>query len=247
MVENMKIWDAVAKTDPKHTKPVSFGARRFTSIDAHWQIKRMTEQFGPVGFGWGYDVQHGISILSDAVAISYADVIVWWNDGTVRRQYGPIRGMSPLLEKGRVDDDAPKKCLTDALTKGLSHLGMSADVFLGLFDDNKYVQKMTREFAGGQADALAAARADITAATGETRSTYDVSKDAKTAKPGRTAKQYADEAIADLNSLSSLADVAAWWDKRRDELDELEQKAPQQYERIVAVADDARASLKAHL
>ena len=40
-----------------------------------------------------------------------------------------------------------KKCSTDALTKGLSALGFNADVFLGKFDDNKYVAKMTQEFS----------------------------------------------------------------------------------------------------
>jgi hypothetical protein len=37
--------------------------------------------------------------------------------------------------------------MTDALTKGLSQLGFNADVFLGLYDDNKYVEAVRREFA----------------------------------------------------------------------------------------------------
>ena len=45
-----------------------------------------------------------------------------------------------LLATGnRVDDDCIKKVATDALTKGLSKLGFNADVFMGRFDDNKYV------------------------------------------------------------------------------------------------------------
>ncbi len=57
--------------------------------------------------------------------------------------------MSPILEKNRYDDDAGKKAMTDALTKGLSHLGLSADVFLGLFEDNKYVAKVAAQFKEG--------------------------------------------------------------------------------------------------
>jgi hypothetical protein len=41
------------------------------------------------------------------------------------------------------DEEAPKKSLTDALTKALSMWGFSADVFLGLYDDNKYVASLT--------------------------------------------------------------------------------------------------------
>lgn len=37
------------------------------------------------------------------------------------------------------DEEAPKKSLTDAIGKALSMLGFSADVFLGMFDDSKYV------------------------------------------------------------------------------------------------------------
>ena len=49
--DNMKIWAQVCYTDPKHTKAVEFG-RKFTSIDAHYQVMRATEVFGPVGDGW---------------------------------------------------------------------------------------------------------------------------------------------------------------------------------------------------
>ena len=42
--------------------------------------------------------------------------------------------------KDKLDDDAPKKAITDGLTKAISHLGFNADVFLGKFDGNKYTQ-----------------------------------------------------------------------------------------------------------
>ncbi len=38
-----------------------------------------------------------------------------------------------------VDDDAPKKSVTDALSKALSWLGFGAAVHMGMFDGNKYV------------------------------------------------------------------------------------------------------------
>jgi hypothetical protein len=43
------------------------------------------------------------------------------------------------------DTDAYKKASTDGLTKALSHLGFNADVFLGQFDDNKYVEGLKKE------------------------------------------------------------------------------------------------------
>jgi hypothetical protein len=45
----------------------------------------------------------------------------------------------------RVDGDAGKKALTDGITKALSYLGFNSDVFMGKFDDNKYVQERAAE------------------------------------------------------------------------------------------------------
>ena len=39
------------------------------------------------------------------------------------------------------DEEAPKKTLTDALTKALSWLGFASDIHMGLWDDNKHVNR----------------------------------------------------------------------------------------------------------
>lgn len=51
-----------------------------------------------------------------------------------------------VSEKGKTDDDFAKKLETDMITKALSRLGFNADVFMGKFDDNKYVAKMKEKF-----------------------------------------------------------------------------------------------------
>ena len=143
---NLNIWDEAKETDPRFTKKVSFGARSFTSIDAHYQIRRATEIFGPVGAGWGYDVSYH-TMTVDSKAFQFADVSVWVSKPEYK--YGPVRGCNLLVDaKGRVDDDAPKKALTDALTKALSHLGFNADVFMGMFDSNKYVKQLEEKYKG---------------------------------------------------------------------------------------------------
>lgn len=144
MSDNLKLWDSVSTPDPKHTKKVNQRGG-FTAIDAHYQVMQATETFGPVGIGWGYEVQHG-TIESGSMVFASADVLLW--HGNRDQAYGPVRGLCAILnQKGRVDEDAPKKALTDALTKALSHLGFSADVFLGLWDDNRYVQQVANKIA----------------------------------------------------------------------------------------------------
>tara|TARA_R100000734_G_C3312880_1_gene104051 strand:- start:707 stop:1216 length:510 start_codon:yes stop_codon:yes gene_type:complete len=144
--KNLVIWNQAKETDPRFTKRVSFGARSFTSIDAHYQIRRATEIFGPVGASWGYDVKYD-TLTMDNKAFQFADVSIWV--GKPEYKYGPVRGCNLLVDaKGRVDDDAPKKALTDALTKALSHLGFNADVFMGMFDSNKYVKQLEEKYKG---------------------------------------------------------------------------------------------------
>jgi len=142
MTDNMKIWDAVSKTNPADTKRVNQRGG-FTAIGAHSQILAATKQFGPVGVGWGYDVMK-VERLDEFILV-YVDI---WH-GSRADRFGPVLGCASMFG-ARPDHDAPKKATTDAITKGLSQLGFNADVFLGKFDDNKYVAEVTREFAKGQ-------------------------------------------------------------------------------------------------
>lgn len=141
MTDNLRIWSKVDKTDPAHTKKVTQRGG-FTAISAAYQIMRATEVFGPVGEGWGYDA--GEPIFHDSLVM--VPVTLW--HGKRANSFGPMFGGAEWKEKsGRLDSDAAKKATTDALTKLLSQLGFNADVFLGRFDDSKYVAEMEREFA----------------------------------------------------------------------------------------------------
>ena len=37
--------------------------------------------------------------------------------------------------------------MTDALTKAFSHLGLCSDIFMGLYDNNKYVEKLEEKYS----------------------------------------------------------------------------------------------------
>lgn len=141
MTDNLRIWSQVDKTDPAHTKKVTQRGG-FTAISAAYQIMRATEVFGPIGEGWGYHA--GAPIFQDALVI--VPVTLWHGDRA--NVFGPMFGGAEWKDRNnRLDSDAAKKATTDALTKLLSQLGFNADVFLGRFDDSKYVAEMAEEFA----------------------------------------------------------------------------------------------------
>ena len=156
------LWDSVSTTDPSHTKTVKVGARSFTAIDAHYQIWRATQTFGPVGRGWGWDTT--FTHIGTKPSAIMAEVALWYYDPELPRSEGrsePVRGTGCAKYfdgKERFDNDAPKKAETDALTKALSRLGFNADVFLGKFDDNKYVRSLAEEFTQGSQERASAHR-----------------------------------------------------------------------------------------
>lgn len=171
MTDNMRIWDQVQTTDPAHTKVARLGGRAITSIDAMYQIKRATEVFGPVGEGWSYTTEFGFEKASEETTYVWCDVTIGYMNGDERQKwctFGPVRGLNLIRYKAQSgrqmeDEDAPKKAMTDALTKALSHLGFSADVFLGMYDDNKYVASLKQEFNAKKAKVVE----DVTKAAGE--------------------------------------------------------------------------------
>lgn len=141
--DNLRIWNAVCKTDPRHTKKVNQRGG-FTAISAHYQVMSATAEFGPVGIGWGYI--NGEPVWHENLVI--VPVTIW--HGTRENTFGPVYGGAEWKTGNRIDSDAAKKAATDGLTKGLSQLGFNADVFLGRFDDNKYVAELTKEFAANE-------------------------------------------------------------------------------------------------
>ncbi|MDT0507502.1 hypothetical protein [Novosphingobium sp. MMS21-SN21R] len=140
MTDTMHLWNKVSKTNPDNTKKVNQRGG-FTSICAQSQIMEATRAFGPIGQGWGYIAE--APIFHDNLVL--VRVTLWHGDR--ENTFGPVIGGAEWKVKERLDSDAPKKATTDAITKLLSQLGFNADVFLGLYDDSKYVAQVTREFA----------------------------------------------------------------------------------------------------
>jgi len=140
---NLDFWNSVQTTDPNFTKEVGFG-RKFTSINAHYQIREMSRAFGKIGKGWGIRNERFTAIIEGL--ISY-QAELWYKDDVLNDYSFDINSsISTHNSKGKLDDECFKKVSTDALTKGLSKLGFNSDIFLGMWDDNRYVNQVTEKF-----------------------------------------------------------------------------------------------------
>lgn len=156
---NLDLWRKVSETDPNHTKEVTYG-RKFTTINAQYQLMKATEQFGPYGLGFGIKSieYHMVPTVHDQVMLIGNAVFFAQLNSTDRTEF-PVsssiffvelinKTVSNVKVKELVaDDEAYKKIETDITTKALSKLGFNADVFLGRYDDNKYVNSLKKKYA----------------------------------------------------------------------------------------------------
>ena len=136
---NLEIWNKYGKTDEKYTKQVNQRGG-FTAIDAYYQIQQATELWGPMGGRWGYKCEFDFGAVDNHVVAFFS---LWYPKGKPdddTANYIHLGNMIPLQGKYGVDSDALKKLQTDSLTKCLSYLGFSHDVFMGQFHpgDNRY-------------------------------------------------------------------------------------------------------------
>ena len=134
MEENLKLWNSVSKTEKKAKKNVKIGAREYTAIDPYWQIKEATKLWGAYGSTWGFnDIQLGYELINKNIVIFKGQF--YYPNGTFPIVNAVHIMTSENPEKAKLDTDFAKKVETDTLTKALSKLGFSADVFLSKFED----------------------------------------------------------------------------------------------------------------
>lgn len=150
MSTNTELWDRLGKTDPAHVKPFSrAGGFKGTAIKPMWSYRRMTEEFGPVGTGWGiYEPSFQVVPGSDGEVLVYCTVSIWYaKPDQVSWGVGGDKVVNKFSSGLKGDDEAFKKAFTDAITNALKMIGVGADVHMGMFDDSKYVNTMKQEFA----------------------------------------------------------------------------------------------------
>ena len=143
--DNLKLWESVEKTNPKYTKKAKISGMSITAIAPQYQIMQVTEQFGSYGEKWGFK---NITLSYDLVP-TFNMVVFKGTFFFPNGEFEIINSCKLYMDRAltMVDDNFAKKIETDALTKAISKLGFNADIFMGKFDDVRYVEDMKKEFA----------------------------------------------------------------------------------------------------
>lgn len=162
MTDNLRHWSVLSKTDPAHTKGFQrAGGFKGTAIKPIYTVEKMTEHFGPCGVGWGMSKPEFTTMPVLDEILVYCTVALWYDDAGKRGEVFGVGGDKVLTKQSsglRSNDEAFKAAYTDALSNAMKQIGMSADVHMGLFDDDKYVREMKREFAEDAAPQPSAAK-----------------------------------------------------------------------------------------
>lgn len=147
MTDNLALWDMHSDIDPKHTKAITGKQYKGTSPSPQHVVWCLTDMFGPIGSGWGaHVVAEGFQPLGDEV-LHWCRVEFWHgNRGNTFQTYGQTKALMKTKNGLMSDEDAPKKSFTDALVKAASYVGVAANIFLGRWDDAKYVQELAKKF-----------------------------------------------------------------------------------------------------
>ena len=114
------------------------------------------------------------------------------------------------------DEDAPKKSVTDALVKALSMIGFAGDIFMGRYDDSKYVNDLKAE---ERAEKQAAPARQQPAGIDEARQRAIAFKDKAIADIKRCGNY--DELNRFNNASDTVKALAALHDRHRDLWDEV--------------------------
>jgi hypothetical protein len=153
-MNGLELWNAVEKTDPKYTKEITGKKFRGDAVNNVHVAKKLTTVLGPAGVRWGWNVlderiqEFGRHEDKSHTVIHWLRVALWIKGEDGKKETFENFGttiMASYTKNGyTTDDDAPKKSMTDALSKLMLYLGGSADVWLNEFDPhNKYVAPKT--------------------------------------------------------------------------------------------------------
>jgi hypothetical protein len=222
MTDNLRIWSALEKTDPKHTKNFKrAGGFSGTAMKPIWLVKRLTELFGPCGAGWGMGMPEFQTVAAGDEVLVFCTVALWYMNGAEQSAHIYGVGGDKVLGKNKygpfTNDEAFKASYTDALSNAMKQIGVGADIHMGLFDDEKYVRETAREFA----------HAPATQAP-------DLAQD-EDVKQG--AINWMRDERGSLNVMTIAEEVKDWRKRKAKPLAKLEANYPDIYEQLMQTYD----------
>ena len=141
-MNNLDIYENVRSVPDTACRKITGGRLNGkTDINPMWRIKTLTEQFGPCGIGWYYDVDRQWTETHGDEAAAFVNIRLYIN---VSGEWSkPIFGTGGAMfvetqkSGAHVSDECFKMATTDAISVACKQLGIGADVYWDA-DKTKY-------------------------------------------------------------------------------------------------------------
>lgn len=133
--ENLLIYENLKDVPATAQKPIQGGRLKgMTDINPMWRIKALTEQFGPVGFGWYYDIlKEWLEPVANGEVACFVKIKLYvkYKDEWSKGIEGIGGNMFVAKESSglRTSDECFKMALTDAISVSAKALGGGANVY----------------------------------------------------------------------------------------------------------------------
>lgn len=143
---NMDIYEATRKCPDNALRPIQAGRLKGKSdINPMWRIKMLTEQFGPCGIGWYYDIlKQWIEEGANGERSAFCNIALYYKaDGEWSKPVIGTGGAAFIANEKNgkyTSDECFKMALTDAISVACKALGFAADVYWDA-DRTKYDQE----------------------------------------------------------------------------------------------------------
>lgn len=139
LLDNMRFYKEACEVPKDAQKPIQAGRLKGKSdINPMWRIRKLTEIFGPCGFGWRYEIDKQWTEVYGPEVKCFCNITLYVKDPETKEWSHGIPGIggSAIVTKEKnnglyVDDDGYKKALTDALSIAMKALGVAGNIWYG--------------------------------------------------------------------------------------------------------------------
>jgi DNA-directed RNA polymerase subunit RPC12/RpoP len=134
-MDNMQIYDKVREVPREAQKKINGGRMNGkTDINPMWRIRALTENFGPCGIGWYYEITNKwLEPGSDGEVAAFVEIALYIKeDGEWSKPIVGIGGNSFVTKERSgfyTSDECYKMALTDAISVACKALGFGADIY----------------------------------------------------------------------------------------------------------------------
>lgn len=212
--EKMKIYEGHREAPSEALRPIQAGRLKgMSDINPMWRIKALTEEFGPCGIGWYYDVDKQWLETSGNETVAFVNISLYVKVGDEWSKpiFGTGGSKFVTMERNGayVNDEAYKMAVTDAISVACKQLGFAANIYYAK-DRTKYDLPADEENVANQKKTTQAPTKEAETFNGMNPPEENVDTRMLVTKDNKMTEEQYKLLLAEINRTDSMKDVVAY-------------------------------------